>query len=322
MKAAIIERYGDFNQLTIQEIPDPVARTNEVLIRIKACSVNPVDWKIRSGALRYVYPIKLPAILGFDFSGVVEAVGQGVKTFQIGDEVYSCSNKKEGQAYAQLIAVTEASLSLKPKNMDFKQAASVPLAAMTALQALRDKGGVKSNYRVLILGASGGVGMFAVQIAKLLGAQITAVCSTANVAFVQLWGADKVIDYKENSPFASEEKYDVIFDCVAAYSYSQAKEYLTKHGIYIATLPSPSLIFNSLISKLTRKKAKMIFLQKNKNDLDTITQFIEENKLKTHMDSEFNLQDVGLAHQRSESHRAVGKIIINVDNDNDSETPS
>lgn len=320
MKAAIIEKYGDFNQLTIKEISDPVVRSNEVLVRVHACSVNPVDWKIRSGALRYVYPIKLPAILGFDFSGVVEAVGAGVKTFQVGDEVYSCSSKKEGQAYAELIAVDEASLSLKPKNMDFKQAASIPLAAMTALQALRDKGAVKANYRVLILGASGGVGMFAVQIAKLLGAQVTAVCSTANVAFVQLWGADKVIDYKESSPFVGDEKYDVIFDCVGAYSYSQSKEYLTKHGIYIATLPSPSLIFNSLISKFTRKKAKIILLQKNKKDLDAITQFIEENKLKTHIDSEFNLQDVGLAHQRSESHRAVGKIIINVSND--SETPS
>ncbi|KTD19069.1 Quinone oxidoreductase (NADPH:quinone reductase) [Legionella lansingensis] len=320
MKAAIIEKYGDCNQLTIKEIPDPAPRNNEVLVRIKACSINPIDWKIRSGALRYIYPIKLPAILGFDFSGVVEAVGKDVKTLQVGDEVYSCSSKKEGQAYAQLIAVSEASLSVKPKNMDFKQAASVPLAAMTALQALRDKGAVKPNYRVLILGASGGVGMFSVQIAKLLGARVTAVCSTANVAVVQLWGADKVIDYKKNSPFISEEKYDVIFDCVSAYSYSQAKKYLTKHGIYIATLPSLSLIFNSIINKLTRKKARIILLRKNKNDLDTITQFIEGNKLKTHIDSEFNLQDIGLAHQRSETHRAVGKIIINVEND--SETSS
>lgn len=310
MKAALIEKYGDFNQFVFKEIPLPEFGDREVLIRIKASSVNPIDWRIRSGSLKYFYPIKLPAILGFDLSGVIEATGKNVRQLQVGDRVYACSSKKTGHAYAEWIALDESNVSLMPKTMDFKQAASVPLAGMTALQALRDKGHVKPNYRVLIIGASGGVGLFAVQIAKILGARVTAVCSTANVEFVRSLGADEVLDYKKVAPFSGGQHYDVIFDCVAAHSYSKAKKKLTKEGIYISTLPNLSLIIQSILSKLTRKKAKLILLNKNKRDLDILTQFIDEKKLKTHIDSEFSLQSITLAHQRSESHRAVGKIII------------
>lgn len=313
MKAATIEKYGDFNEFILKELPDPVVGDKEVLIKIKAASVNPIDWKIRSGSLKYIYPIRFPAILGFDFSGEIKALGKRVESLHVGDAVYGCSYKKEGQAYSQLIALEETSISLKPETMDFKQAASIPLAAMTALQALRDKGDVKQNHRVLIIGASGGVGMFAVQIAKILGAKVSAVCSTTNVELVSSFGAEEVIDYKKTPPFSLTQNYDVIFDCVAAYNYPQAKKRLTKNGVYISTIPSIRLIFQGIFSKLTSKKAKIILLNKNKNDLETITQWINNNKLITHIDSEFSLQNISLAHQRSESLRTVGKIIIAID---------
>ncbi|MDI9819074.1 MULTISPECIES: NAD(P)-dependent alcohol dehydrogenase [unclassified Legionella] len=310
MKAAIIENYGDSNQFIIKEIAKPEIGANEVLIKIQACSVNPIDWRIRSGSLKYVYPIRFPAILGFDLAGTVEAVGKEARLFNIGDTVYSCSVKKEGQAYAQYIALDENTVSFMPKTMDFKQAATVPLTAMTALQALRDKGRVQANDKVLIIGASGGVGMFAVQIAKILGASVTAVCSTENIEFVKKLGADEVIDYKKTSPFSAEQQYDVIFDCVAAHHYSKAKSKLTGKGIYISTIPDASLIIQSIISRFTAKKAKFILLNKSKEDLDEISRLIDNQQLYTYIDSEYHLSDIALAHQRSESHHARGKIVV------------
>ncbi len=313
MKAQLIEEYGDANQFVYKEIPKPKAANNQVLVKIKACSVNPIEWKIRSGALKWIYRIQLPAILGSDLSGTVDAVGKEVRSLKVGDAVYTCSPKKTGEAYAQWIALEETTVSVKPTSMNFKEAASVPLAAMTALQALRDKGGIQPGDQVLIIGASGGVGMFAVQIAKIFGAHVTSVCSTANVEFVKKLGSDEVIDYRQSSPFAGKQKYNIIFDCVAAHSYSRVKSNLTPNGIYISTLPSLSLLINSVITRFTTKKAKKILLKKNKVDLDQITQFIDEKKLKTHIDSEFNLENLALAHQRSESSKAVGKIIVSVE---------
>lgn len=313
MKAAVIQHYGNASKLIIVEIPKPQIKDEEVLINIKACSVNPIDWKLRSGALRYFYRLRFPAILGFDLAGRVEAIGKNVRSLRVGDSVYTCSYKKGGQAYAQWIALEERSLSLKPKTMNFKEAASVPLAAMTALQALRDKGHIQEKQRLLIIGASGGVGMFAVQLAKIFGAHVSAVCSSANIEFVKSLGADKVINYDNLSPFCEEKNYDIIFDCVAAVHSSQAKNKLKPRGIYIATLPSLPILIQSISSLFTGKKVKIIMLKRNKKDLDYITQLIEDNKLRTHIDSEFNLEDIALAHLRSESQRTVGKIIVSLE---------
>lgn len=310
MKAAVIEQYGDSKQFIVKEIPKPTVGDHELLIKINASSVNPIDWKIRSGAIKYIYPLQFPAVLGFDLAGEVEAIGAAVKQFKVGDAVYTCSNKKAGEGYAQWIALDESTVSLKPSAMNFKEAASVPLAAMTALQALQEKSHVKAKDNVLVIGASGGVGMFAVQIAKALGARVTAVCSTRNIDFVKSLGADEVIDYTKTKPLAGPQLYEVIFDCVGTESYLQAKQKLTTQGVYVTTLPTFLVMAQSLINRFTSKQGKFILLRKNKQDLDTITQLIDEKKLVTYIDSEFTLDDIALAHQRSETHKAIGKIIV------------
>ncbi|QDP71265.1 NAD(P)-dependent alcohol dehydrogenase [Legionella israelensis] len=312
MKAITVDSYGGTNQLVLKDVPDPMVADDDVLIRIKACSVNPIDWKIRSGSMRWVYPVKLPVILGFDFAGEVQYVGKNVQKLKPGDQVYGCSNKKSGGTYAELIALKENDVSQMPTSMTFEEAASVPLSALTALQGLRDKGALKAKQRVLIVGASGGVGMFAVQIAKGFGAHVTGVCSTPNVPFVQNLGADEVVDYKKQDVFVNEQKYDLIYDCVAAHSYQKAKKHLTAHGTYVTTLPSLFLVFYLFLSRFTSQKAKIIFMQANKADLDFITKLIEDNKLKTHIDSIYPIEKIAEAHQKSETHHATGKIVVSI----------
>jgi NADPH:quinone reductase-like Zn-dependent oxidoreductase len=310
MKAAIIKKYGDSSHFIVKQVDDPKIDDNEVLIKIIASAVNPIDYRIRSGSVKYILPHKFPAILGFDLAGEVIELGSQIKNLKLGDAVYVCSSKKGGRAYAELIAHEASELSLKPSNMTFEQAASVPLAALTALQALRDKGNLKPKQRILIIGASGGVGMFSVQLAKAMGGYVVGVCSKKNIDFVNSLGADEVINYQQNSPFSGKQSYDIIFDCVAAHKFSSAKEKLTPKGVYITTVPNISVILSSLLTSFCSKKVKIILLKKNKNDLDFITQLIESNKIQTHIDSQFSLDDIAKAHQQIETHRCVGKVVI------------
>lgn len=313
MQAVQIKKYGDRDTLEIVEVERPVPGPNQVLIEIHSASVNPIDWKLRSGKMKLLYPLSLPAIMGFDLAGVVTAVGGNVKKFKIGDDVYSRSNKKSGESYAEWIALDEDVVALKPEAMSYDEAAAVPLAALTALQALRDQGKLKAGQRVLINGASGGVGMYAVQIARAMDAHVVATCSGANVDFVKSLGAQEVIDYKTSDPLAATEPYDMIFDAVASFNFGNAKKSLKAGGRLIATSPNGSTLFAMFCGNVfSSRKAGLILVKSNGADLEYLGQLVQQGRLKSTIDSTFRLDQIQNAHERSETSRARGKVVIKI----------
>ncbi len=310
MKAVVIRRYGSAEVLQSEDVAQPQIQPNQLLVKVHASSVNPIDWKTRQGMLSLLSGNNFPLILGFDLAGEVVAVGSQVRSFQPGDTVYGCANFPGG-AYAEFAAVPENLIAPKPTNLTFEEAATVPLAALTALQALRDQGNIKSSQTVLINGASGGVGMFAVQIAKALGTEVTGVCSTRNLEFVKSLGADRVIDYTQEDFTADRVQYDIIFDAVGKRSLSKCKRVLKPEGIYISTLPTPEVLIQSLLTAFfPGQKAKFVIERPNTEDLVYLKELIEAGKVRTVIDRSFPLAELAAAHSYSESERTVGKIAI------------
>jgi 2-desacetyl-2-hydroxyethyl bacteriochlorophyllide A dehydrogenase len=313
MKAAIINRYGSADVLEYADIEKPSVKSDRLLIKIHASSVNPADWKIRQGMLKIITGDRFPMILGFDVAGEVVEVGGQVTNFKPGDSVYAYLDLLPGGAYAEYVAVAEQFVCLKPTNMTYEQAAAVPLAATTALQALRDAGEIKNGQKVLINGASGGVGTFAVQIAKAFNTEVTAVCSTKNIEFVKSLEADKIIDYTQQDFTKIADKYDIIFDVVSNRSFSECNNNLESKGIYITLLPSPDIFINGILTFLSpNKKAKLFFAKASGKDLAQLKQLIEANKIRSVIDRTYSLSAIADAHRYSESGRAVGKIVLTV----------
>jgi 2-desacetyl-2-hydroxyethyl bacteriochlorophyllide A dehydrogenase len=310
MKAVVIREYGSPDVLQYEDVPSPQIKPQELLIKVRASSVNPIDWKIRKGMLSLITGNKFPLVLGFDIAGEVVEVGSQVRNFQPGDAIYG-STSFPGGGYAELAAVPENLIARKPINLSFEEAATVPLAALTALQALRDQGNIKSGQTVLINGAAGGVGMFAVQIAKALGTEVTGVCSTKNVDFVQSLGVNKIVDYTQTDFTASSEQYDIIFDAVGKRSLWDCQRVLKPQGIYISTLPSPQVLIQTFFTAfLPGQKAKLVVEKPNREDLVYLTQLIAQDKIRTIIDRSFPLNELKAAHIYSQSERTVGKIAI------------
>lgn len=313
MKGVIINGYGTVDVLQYQEIEKPSVSTNEVLVRVVASSVNPVDWKIRQGDLQLLSSFGGLPRLGSDFAGVVEVVGKQVRQFNVGDEVYGLVNPLTGGAYAEYVAVPMSSIARKPKQATFEQAAAIPVVGLTAFQSLVDLGELRPGYQVLINGASGGVGIFAVQIAKTLYAEVTGVCSGKNREFVLDLGADFVIDYTQENFLEQEKQYDLILDAVGKSSFQQCQKILKPEGIYITTLPS----FDNLIAIgqtffSSGQKAKIVLAQPRSRDLDAISQLIDQGKIQVIIDRVYPLSEIAQAHSYSETGRAVGKIVLAV----------
>ncbi|MBG1270004.1 NAD(P)-dependent alcohol dehydrogenase [Nostoc sp. WHI] len=314
MKAVVIRRYGAAEVLQSEEVEQPKIEPTQLLIKVRASSVNPIDWKIRQGMLSLITGSKFPKILGFDVAGEVVAVGSGVMRFKAGDAIYG-STSFSGGGYAEFAAVLENLVAHKPTNLSYEEAATVPLAALTALQALRDQGNIQTGQTVLINGAAGGVGIFAVQIAKALGAVVTGVSSTKNLDLVKSLGANRVIDYKQQDFAQDTAQYDIIFDAVGKRSLSQTKTVLKPNGIYITTLPSPEVFLESALTAfLPGQKAKFIIEKPNTQDLVYLKELIEAGKIRPVIDRTYPLQELAAAHSYSESERAVGKIAIAVSN--------
>jgi NADPH:quinone reductase-like Zn-dependent oxidoreductase len=311
MKAVAFDRYGSAEELQYRELEKPIAKSNELLVRVRASSVNPVDWKIRQGHLQLLTGYNFPRIVGSDISGVVVEVGREVTKFQPGDEVYTFLNPINGGGCAEYAAVPESDAAIKPKNITHAEAAAVPIAGLTALQALRDLGGIQAVNKVLINGASGGVGTFAVQVAKAMNAEVTGVCSAKNRELVKSLGADFVLDYAEVDFTQQTDKYDIILDAVGTRTFAECEKVLQTEGVYISTLPS----FDNLAPMLTSwfipgKKAKFILANANPGDLGILRELIESDKVEPIVDRTYSLQEVAAAHAYSETGRAVGKIAI------------
>lgn len=314
MKAIYYEKYGDASVLKYGEQPKPDIKDNELLVRVHASSVNPVDWKIRSGLLLPVSGLSFPKIPGRDIAGEVVEVGSKVLAYEPGSRVYGMTDGIGG-ANAAYAVISEATAVQMPSNLNYAQAAAVPLAALTALQALRDKGELQQGEKVLVNGASSGVGSFAVQIAKALGAgEVTSVCSTSHVELVHSLGVDHVIDYTKEDFTAAKDQYDLIFDAVGKSSYLSCKGSLRHHGRYVTTVPDiKDVAFGFALSVFSDKKLKAMFTHDRSQDLKLISSWIEAGKVRPVIDREYPLQEAAEAHRYSEQGHAAGKIILVVE---------
>jgi len=311
MKAAVIYHYGDPDVFKIEEIPAPSVRNHEVLIKVNAASVNPVDWKQRQGWHRFFLKAHFPVVLGYDVSGIVESCGNSVKKFLRGDEVYVRLNRRFGGAYAEFAATSENTVAIKPAGLSWEEAAAVPLAAVTALQGLRDKCHLKKGEDILIIGAAGGVGHFAMQIAKYMGGRVTAVCSGRHQKMMEELKPYRFIDYTRVDYKLLPDKYDVIFDAAGIDNFRKCFKILKSGGRYLTSLARPNTIIHKLMSPFTsHKKARTMLMQSRGKDLEQISKMIAENQLRIYIDSIYPLERIADAHRRAEEYTTQGKIII------------
>ena len=316
MKAIFHEKYGSPDLLRLKEVEKPFSKDDEVLVKILVSSINYGDNVIVRGKpfiirlMGYGFFNPKSRILGGDLAGRVESVGSDVKQFQPGDEVYADVGDSGLGAYAEYLSVPEKVLALKLINLTFEEAATIPQAAVVALQGLR-KGGVQSGHKVLINGASGGVGSFAVQITKSLETEVTGVCSTRNADLVRSIGADHVIDYTKENFTQSEQKYDLIIDVVAKSSFSECNPILKPNGRYVTTAFTPGL---ALKAKMVRGDKKMIpmLASPERNDLIYLKDLLESGKLKPIIDRRYTLEQVSDAIRYLEEGHVKGKLIINI----------
>ena len=323
MKAIVQTEYGSPDVLSLQEVDKPLVTANGVLVQVRAASVNAGDWHLMRGdpfLTRLIFGgILKPKIkiLGMDIAGIVEAVGKDVTQFQVGDEVFGDLSECGFGAFAEYACATEAALSLKPTNISFEQAATVPCAALTALQGLRDCGQIRSGQKVLINGASGGVGSFAVQIAKALGAEVTAVCSTHKIEMIRSIGADHIIDYTQTDITRNGQQYDLILDAAAYRSVFDYAPILKPNGTYVLIGGSISrlfqvLLFSSVISRIMRRKLKCLMAKPNRSDLIILKEMIETGKIVPVIAQTYSLSEVPTAISQLEQRQVMGKVSISI----------
>ncbi len=314
MKVVVIKQYGGAEVLKIIDTEIPSVGTGDILVNVKASSVNPVDWKVRKGMLRFLPGQKFPKMLGGDLSGEVVEVGQDVSGFRAGDEVYGMISAVKGGAYAEYAIVTNNQIVHKPTTISFTEAAAISLAALTAYQSLVRLGKLEAGETVCVNGCSGGVGHFAVQIAKALGANVTGICSTKNIDFAKELGADTVLDYKAvDNILETSKKYDIFLDAVANQSYFNVLKALNRGGRYITTLPSISVILSTFFKIFSSKRGKIIAIRINSEDLRFLSELIKSNKLKVNIDKVYDMEDIQDAHRHSETGRVVGKLAVRID---------
>src|SRR2546429_2392159 len=324
MKAIVYRNYGSPDVLRLEEIEKPTAGDDEILIKVRAAAVNPLDLLFRgtSYMVRMITGLRKPkdTRLGVDVAGQVEAVGRNVTQFKPGDAVFgTCKG-----AFAEYVCASESAVVVKPDNVTFEQAASVPIAALTALQGLRlgglgDKGQIQAKHKVLINGASGGVGTFAVQIAKSFGADVTGVCSTRNVEMVRSIGADRVIDYVQQDFTKRGQRYDMIFDCVGNHSLLAHRRALNPNGVCVVAGAKGLWDFLTraltapVFSRLVTQKFVTFIAKLNKEDLTIMRELMATGKVTPVIDRRYSLSEVPEAMRYLEKRHARGKVVITLD---------
>ena len=324
MKAVVYSEYGSTDVLQLGDVPKPVPADNEVLVRVHAASVNAADWRMMRAdpfLVRLYAGLFKPTrfhILGADIAGQVEAVGKDVHQFQPGDEVYGDVFASGFGGFAEYKCARENELVLKPTNLSFEEAAAVPLAALTALHGLRDEGQIQAGQKVLVNGSSGGVGTYAVQLAKYFGAEVTAVCSTAKMDLARSLGADHVIDYTQEDFTRSGKQYDLILAVNGNRSIFDYKRALSPRGIYVMTGGNTIQLFQALllgpwISMLGQQKMGSLTSTPSQKDLLLMKDLLESGKVKPVIDRRYPLSQVPEAIRYVEEGHAVGKVIVTVE---------
>jgi NADPH:quinone reductase-like Zn-dependent oxidoreductase len=274
MKKVGYDHYGTFQVLELMEVPIPEPNDTQLLIEIKAVSINPLDWKIMEGKMKLMSGSKFPKGIGIDFSGVVTQVGEGVRSFRPGDAVFGAVDPFKGGALAEYLLVGEQDIALKPENISFEQAAAMPTVGTAALQIFNGLATVGKGTEVLINGASGGIGMFAVQIAKLKGAHVTGVASTKSLPKVRKWGSDAVLDYRKEDIPSSGKRYDVVVDLSGKMPYHTAKKIMKPESVYVNSIPGPKEIIGSFVHSLfSKKKYKVLLLKQTQTHLKTLSAY-------------------------------------------------
>jgi NADPH:quinone reductase-like Zn-dependent oxidoreductase len=308
MKAVRIHKYGDQSELSYEEAPLPTVGANDVLIRVVAAAVNPVDWKIREGHLKDMVSYSMPVILGWDVSGTVEATGGDVSKFKVGDAVFSRPNIKRNGSYAVFLAVNEEEVALKPKTISHVDAASLPLAGITAWEALFNTAQLSENQRILIHAGAGGVGTLAIQLAKSRGAYVITTTSAKNLELVKSLGADEAIDYKSQRFEEIVKDVDAVFDTIGGEVQEHSWSVLKPGGILISIVSPPS---TELAAKYKVRSA-FVFIQPNAEILTQLAVLVDDGTVRPIVGAEFALEDIAKAHSLSESGHSVGKIVLYV----------
>lgn len=331
MRAMVIDRYGKV-PIHLAEMPTPEIGEYEVLAEIHAASINPIDFKIRDGKVKLLVKYKMPLILGNDFSGVVAKVGAKVTRFKAGDEIYARPRKSKIGTFAEYIAIHEDDIALKPKNLNFEEAASIPLVGLTSYQGLTDILQLKKGQKILIQAGAGGVGTFAIQLAKLMGATVATTASEAGANLVKSLGADEIINYKTEKFEEILKNYDAVFDTLGGEILEKSFGIIKDGGrlVSVSGLPNArfgkeygsgffkTLLFSAASHKLTRLEKKhnvqytFLFMKPSGEQLSIIANFIETGKIKPIIDKVFSFKDAQKAMEYAESGRAKGKIILKI----------
>ncbi|MBV6677525.1 NADP-dependent oxidoreductase [Bacillus thuringiensis] len=331
MKAMIIDRYGKV-PMRMAEVPTPEIKEYEVLAEIHAASINPIDFKIRDGKVKMLLKYEMPLILGNDFAGVITKVGSKVTRFKVGDAIYARPRKNKIGTFAEYIAIHEDDIALKPKNLSFEEAASIPLVGLTSYQALHDIMQLQKGQKILIHAGSGGVGTFAIQLAKIMGATVTTTASEAGANLVTSLGADEIINYKTEKLEDILKNYDAVFDTIGGATLEKSFNIIKSRGNIVSVSGMPNarfgkefgsgffktLLFSLASKKLTALEKKhnaqysFLFMKPSGDQLRTIANYIEAGKIKPVIDRVFPFEDAQKAMEYSESGRAKGKIIVKI----------
>ncbi|EEL59841.1 NADPH:quinone reductase [Bacillus toyonensis] len=329
MKTMIIDRYGKV-PMRMTEVPTPEINEYEVLAEIHAASINPIDFKIRDGKVKMLLKYEMPLILGNDFSGVIVKVGAKVTSFKVGDEIYARPRKNKIGTFAEYIAIHEDDIALKPNNLSFEEAASIPLVGLTSYQALHDIIQLQKGQKILIHAGSGGVGTFAIQLAKIMGATVTTTASEAGANLVTSLGADEIINYKTEKFEDILKNYDAVFDTIGGATLEKSFNIIKSGGNIVSVSGMPNarfgkefgsgffktLLFSLASKKLTALEKKhnaqysFLFMKPSGDQLRTIANYIEAGQIKPVIDRVFPFEDAQKAMEYSESGRAKGKIIV------------
>jgi len=311
MKAAVAEEFGGIDRVVVRDVPKPAPGPGEVLVRVRAASMNPLDCKLREGKFRLVFRVRPPFVLGFDVAGEVEGVGPGVTRLRPGDAVFG--ELPRPGAHAEYVVAGEDHLLPKPGRLSFEEAAAIPAAAMSALQALRDEARLRAGQHLLVNGAGGGIGTFAVQIAKAWGARVTAVASARNQGLLREIGADESLDYV-NDDFAQREAvFDAILDVVPNRSFPECRRALAPGGTYVTTLPGPGPFLWRALTALPLfggRRCRALILRPKRSDLEELARLAEAGSLRPVVGEVFPLDAIREAHVRMQSGHARGKIVV------------
>jgi len=313
MKAVTMSKYGGPEVLEVTELPLPEPKKGQLRVKVKAASINPIDGKIRQGQMKMITGSRFPKQVGGDFAGVVDAVGEGVTRFKAGDEVFGMCPGFGGGAYAEYALSTDSALGLKPPEISFEQAASLPVVTLAARVGVRDVGKVQKGTRILINGCTGGVGLIALQIAKHLGAHVTGTCSKAGLSIARENGADEIFDYREVDVTKRPERYDVIYDLAGTLPFPKARALLTPGGLFVDPTPAPGTLIQSfLFNPFRAQKHKFVLASPSVELMDWMREGLAKGQLKPVINRVFKLSEVQEATRYAERGGVIGKVILSV----------